>query len=98
MLVSNLGLAFIAHYNAPAFYSSLTDPTPRRFGLSVCVAFACLTLLYMACMGLGYYTFGDAAASNIMLTLTLTLTLTLSLTLTLTLTLTRRRLRLQHHA
>lgn len=67
VLISNLGLAFIAHYNAPAFYSALTDPTPRRFGLSVCLAFACLTLLYMACMGLGYYTFGDASASNIML-------------------------------
>jgi len=67
VLVSNLGLAFIAHYNAPAFYSSLTDATPRRFGLSVGLAFSCLTLLYMACMGLGYYTFGDAAASNIML-------------------------------
>ena len=45
VLVSNLGLAFIAHYNAPAFYTALTDASPARFGGAVGIAFTCLTLL-----------------------------------------------------
>ena len=31
VLFSNLGLAYIAHYNAPKFYSELERPSPARF-------------------------------------------------------------------
>ena len=30
ILVSNLGLAYIAHYNAPTFYRSLAEPSTVR--------------------------------------------------------------------
>ena len=40
MLTSNLGLAYIAHYNAPAFYRSLEHRSEARFG-QACL-YACL--------------------------------------------------------
>jgi len=66
VLISNLGLAFIAHYNAPAFYSGLADATPQRFALAVSVAFSILTVLYTLMMGLAYGTFGANTASNLL--------------------------------
>eukprot|EP00639_Heterosigma_akashiwo_P020274 CAMPEP_0206405926 /NCGR_PEP_ID=MMETSP0294-20121207/29412_1 /ASSEMBLY_ACC=CAM_ASM_000327 /TAXON_ID=39354 /ORGANISM="Heterosigma akashiwo, Strain CCMP2393" /LENGTH=80 /DNA_ID=CAMNT_0053864423 /DNA_START=431 /DNA_END=670 /DNA_ORIENTATION=+ len=44
VLVSNLGLAFIAHYNAPRYWTELRDRSPRRFGLLVAASFGTLTL------------------------------------------------------
>ena len=67
VLVSNLGLAYIAHYNGPAFYRELKDTSTRRFGTMVGIAFTILTLLYIATMGAGYETFGDVAMGNILL-------------------------------
>ena len=66
MLVSNLGLAFIAHYNAPAMYESLADRSPQKFAKVVMGSFAVLSLLYLLCMGFGYATFGDKAAANVL--------------------------------
>ena len=66
VLVSNLGLAFIAHYNAPAMYESLADRSPQKFAKVVTGSFAVLSLLYLLCMGFGYATFGDKAAANVL--------------------------------
>ena len=66
VLVSNLGLAFIAHYNAPAMYESLADRSPEKFAKVVTGSFAVLSLLYLLCMGFGYATFGDKAAANVL--------------------------------
>mmetsp|Transcript_21351 Transcript_21351/g.58730 ORF Transcript_21351/g.58730 Transcript_21351/m.58730 type:complete len:470 (-) Transcript_21351:395-1804(-) len=66
VLISNLGLAFIAHYNAPAFYSGLEDATPGRFAIAVSIAFTILTVLYTFMMGLAYATFGSNTASNLL--------------------------------
>mmetsp|Transcript_14676 Transcript_14676/g.18755 ORF Transcript_14676/g.18755 Transcript_14676/m.18755 type:complete len:556 (-) Transcript_14676:373-2040(-) len=65
VLVSNLGLAFIAHYNAPRFWTELRGRSPRRFGLLVTMSFLVLTLLYSSVMAAGYKTFGDNCQSNI---------------------------------
>lgn len=66
VLISNLGLAFIAHYNAPAFYTGLVNPTPERFAVAVSISFAILTVLYTLMMGLAFGTFGANTASNLL--------------------------------
>ncbi len=66
ILVSNLGLAYIAHYNAPTFYRSLDRPSTKRFGKVCAMAFGVLSLLYLAIMLLGHRTFGDVTAANIL--------------------------------
>jgi len=66
VLSSNLGLAYIAHYNAPAFYRTLDRRSPRRFARVVTLAFSVLAVLYASIMLLGYVTFGDNAASNLL--------------------------------
>jgi amino acid permease len=47
VLASNLGLAYISHYNAPLFYRSLKDTNSKRFGQMVGFSFALLILLYI---------------------------------------------------
>eukprot|EP00529_Nitzschia_sp_RCC80_P022517 CAMPEP_0113504410 /NCGR_PEP_ID=MMETSP0014_2-20120614/34701_1 /TAXON_ID=2857 /ORGANISM="Nitzschia sp." /LENGTH=489 /DNA_ID=CAMNT_0000399519 /DNA_START=64 /DNA_END=1530 /DNA_ORIENTATION=+ /assembly_acc=CAM_ASM_000159 len=67
VLASNLGLAYIAHYNAPAFYRSLKNTNSKRFGVMVGISFTILVLLYIATMVAGYSTFGDVCQGNILL-------------------------------
>jgi len=66
VLTSNLGLAYIAHYNAPAFYRSLEERSEARFGRVCAYSFGVLTLLYLGMMRLGYATFGDVTRSNLL--------------------------------
>jgi len=66
VLTSNLGLAYIAHYNAPAFYRSLEERSEERFASTCAWAFGTLTCLYLGMMRLGYATFGDATCSNLL--------------------------------
>jgi sodium-coupled neutral amino acid transporter 11 len=67
ILASNLGLAYISHYNGPAYYRELRDANTCRFGKMVGISFTILTLLYIVTMGAGYETFGDATQGNILL-------------------------------
>lgn len=66
ILVSNLGLAYIAHYNAPTFYRALDRPSTERFGAVCGLAFSTLSLLYLVIMLMGHRTFGDVTAGNIL--------------------------------
>ena len=67
VLASNLGLAYIAHYNGPVFYRYLKDHNSTRFRQMVQAAFTILTLLYILIMCTGYATFGDVTEGNILL-------------------------------
>jgi amino acid permease len=67
VLASNLGLAYIAHYNGPAYYRELLDTSTKRFAKMVGIAFLILTSLYIITMGAGYETFGDVTQGNILL-------------------------------
>lgn len=67
ILASNLGLAFIAHYNGPSYWQSLANATSARFSKVSFCAYAVLALLYVTIMAAGYATFGDACQGNILL-------------------------------
>ena len=67
VLASNLGLAYIAHYNGPAFYRELDRTSSQRFSRMVRIAFTVLTLLYIVIMVAGYATFGTVCKGNILL-------------------------------
>jgi amino acid permease len=67
VLASNLGLAYIAHYNGPTFYRSLKDANSKRFRNMVNIAFTVLVALYIVVMIAGYSTFGDVCQGNIIL-------------------------------
>jgi sodium-coupled neutral amino acid transporter 11 len=67
VLASNLGLAYIAHYNGPNFYRSLKKTNSERFRFMVNISFAILVVLYVAAMTAGYGTFGDTSKGNILL-------------------------------
>lgn len=67
VLASNLGLAYIAHYNGPAFYRNLKDTSAERFSNMVQTSFWVLIVLYSITMAAGYSTFGDACQGNILL-------------------------------
>uniref|UniRef100_A0A7S2W7H7 Amino acid transporter transmembrane domain-containing protein n=1 Tax=Rhizochromulina marina TaxID=1034831 RepID=A0A7S2W7H7_9STRA len=66
VLTANLGLAFIAHYNAPRYFAELRGHSPRRFTRMSATAFGILTLLYITMMLAGNALFGDNAQSNIL--------------------------------
>jgi amino acid permease len=67
VLMSNLGLAYIAHYNGPAFYRELSNTNSQRFTKMVRIAFVVLTLIYIVTMAAGYSTFGDVCQGNLLL-------------------------------
>eukprot|EP00980_Cylindrotheca_fusiformis_P004803 scaffold1028_cov135-Cylindrotheca_fusiformis.AAC.13 len=67
VLASNLGLAYIAHYNGPNFYRSLENADSKRFQKMVNISFTILVCLYATTMVAGYSTFGDACQGNLLL-------------------------------
>ena len=67
ILISNLGLAFIAHYNAPTYYREMESVTIGSFQKMVDSAYSVLALIYVIAMSAGYATFGDSAVGNVLL-------------------------------
>lgn len=67
VLISNFGLAFIAHYNAPSYYREMKKDTSESFPTMVRTSYAILALIYATAMCAGYATFGDSARGNILL-------------------------------
>jgi amino acid permease len=59
VLASNLGLAYVAHYNSPSMYRELKDTNSKRYSKMVNIAYTLLIMLYLITMGGGYSTFGD---------------------------------------
>ena len=58
-LFAMLSTAFIAHYNAPRFYSSLRKRSSTRFSLVTSAAFLLSCGFFVAVMIIGFFTFGD---------------------------------------
>ena len=67
VLASNLGLAYVAHYNSPGMYRELKDTNAKRFATMVNIGFSILVFLYIITMAAGYSTFGDTTMGNILL-------------------------------
>lgn len=66
VLLGSLATAFIAHYNAPKFYSQLQDATPEKFNKVVAGAFGFSMIIYFWIMCVGYLTFGKASEGLIL--------------------------------
>ena len=68
VLTSNLGLAFISHYNAPSYWKSLgKSATSKTFSIVSRRAYLILATIYTTTMVAGYATFGDVSMGNILL-------------------------------
>uniref|UniRef100_A0A7S2I5E6 Amino acid transporter transmembrane domain-containing protein n=1 Tax=Helicotheca tamesis TaxID=374047 RepID=A0A7S2I5E6_9STRA len=65
-LVSNLSLAFIAHYNAPSYWRELRHATAGRFLTVSRVSYLILVIMYTLVMCGGYATFGDSCFGNLL--------------------------------
>ena len=60
VLVSMLSTAFIAHYNAPKYYSELKDTSVKRFNVLSLLAFSVAIAFFGGMMSFGFLTFGSA--------------------------------------
>lgn len=68
VLISNLGLAFISHYNAPSYWKSLGDrASAATFKTIARRAYLILAAIYLSTMVGGYATFGDSCQGNILI-------------------------------
>jgi amino acid permease len=66
VLVSMLGTAYEAHFNAPLFYRELKDNTVSRFNTLVTASFGIAIATMTAVTSFGYLTFGGAAQGYIL--------------------------------
>jgi amino acid permease len=66
VLLSMLSTAYIAHYNAPAFYNELEHPTMEKFNKVVGSAFGTSILFFIFVMSIGFLTFGGNTAGFIL--------------------------------
>ena len=57
-LLSMLGTSYIAHFNAPKFYSELENPTIFRYNIVVVSAFMIAMCFFSLIMSVGFLTFG----------------------------------------
>lgn len=60
VLLSMLSTSYIAHYNAPKFYTELKNPTMGRFNQVVGGAFGAAVAFFILMMCTGFMTFGGA--------------------------------------
>jgi amino acid permease len=60
ILICMLSTAFMAHFNAPKFYTELKNNTVERFNRVVFVSFAIAILIFASITSVGYLTFGAA--------------------------------------
>ena len=66
VLVSMLSTSYIAHYNAPKFYSELKDTSMPKFNKVIGYSFSVSVLAFIIMMSLGYLTFGGATAGFVL--------------------------------
>ena len=66
VLVSMLSTSYIAHYNAPKFYSELKDPSMSNFNKVVVQSFAISILAFVVMMSLGFLTFGGVTSGFVL--------------------------------
>lgn len=66
ILISMLSTAFLAHFNAPAFYVELKDNTIKRFNTVVGASFGIAILFFSLVASLGFLTFGGASSGLIL--------------------------------
>jgi sodium-coupled neutral amino acid transporter 11 len=58
VLISMISTAYVAHYNAPKFWTDLKNRSTHRFHTVVASAFGFACLMYMTVMWTGFLTFG----------------------------------------
>ncbi|RYH28750.1 hypothetical protein EON65_10980 [archaeon] len=66
VLLSMLSTSYIAHYNAPKFYTELRNNTMERFNQVVGGAFGASVLFFTLIMCVGFLTFGGASQGFIL--------------------------------
>jgi len=65
VVLSCLGTAFLAHFNAPTFFHDLKHKSVARFRTVVSSAFGISTAVFALMMAFGFGTFGSATAGNV---------------------------------
>lgn len=66
ILICMLSTAYIAHFNAPKFYSELKNNTMKRFNAVVISSFGISIAVYATVSAMGFLTFGSATAGLIL--------------------------------
>ena len=66
ILLSMLSTAFIAHYNAPKFYSEMKDTSSQKFNGAVTRAFGFSIAIFIFIMSMGFLTFGGASSGFVL--------------------------------
>ena len=61
VLLSMLSTAYIAHYNAPKFYSSMPNRTVKKLEKVVTLSYSFITMTFMVVLSIGFLTFGGNA-------------------------------------
>lgn len=66
ILLGSLSTSFLAHYNAPEFYTKMRGRSPEKFQRVVIISFCFALSIYMWVMCVGYLTFGKSCAGLIL--------------------------------
>ena len=66
ILVSMLSTAYIAHYNAPRFYTNLKDRSVKKFNVLTAAGFGASIAIMGTMMAMGFLTFGAASSGFVL--------------------------------